>query len=242
MSLSGYICRYQLGKYASARMIKFDSLCEKWEKNNCTKLFFICPREELNIHICDQFSYEFSKINPDANVDIVVHSQGKNVSLVKIICDVIYKHKGRKRIYIPIRAFDCSTILTFVGDELYMCKNTHIGGMHEMMQCDNERYSTTVIERVSSSIKLENTLKVFLWNETAKLFNATFGKFYDSIIDLKYPDSPGCKIKEYLTSEAYSHEYVFSMDECKNIGLKMTGECPSEMIDIIGELITLDMQ
>lgn len=78
----------------------------------------------------------FRKIDPNQDVDIVLHTRGGELSSAEVIINAMLNHKGQIRVYIPYFALSAGTLISFAADQICLGKNAYmspVDGMYGYM-------------------------------------------------------------------------------------------------------------
>lgn len=239
-----YILVTKMRNCCNKKLPDATSKIQEWEKENNSKLILMIHKEEdrslidqylfadnqsryIDQKSADRIQKLFSELDENKTIDLVIHTNGGDVSSAKVICDVLLNHKGPIRIYVPYRAYSGGTMLSLCGTELYLDKNAHLSPFDpQLYGFPSESIIGALRGRELSECSEPGSVLKDMCEKANKLINSVFERIKD-----KHDDSK--KIYDNLVSGNLSHSHILNIEECRDIGIKLNEGIPDKMKEII---------
>jgi ClpP class serine protease len=223
---------------------KLEKYVSDWENENNSKLIFLTPKHKSRDNHVEDYINSFHKqmveIDDNKNVDIILHTNGGETMSCKMISDLILNHEGKVRIYVPFRAYSSGTTIALSSTELYLGKKAFLSPADIQMYVNKQNgyMPSKLFKRYNKEISImSNTDMLLHVGEGNDTVNA-MEKMFQKIINKRYQDVGNeviLKIKQNIIEQTVFHEYPYDYNECVEMGIKITGECPKRIYEICKE-------
>jgi len=217
-------------KYSNLYIISNDKCeCKKNILFTCDKCIIenLCNIESYNdnIRLC-------SNINENDELNIIVHTIGGYSKTIDLISLLLKKRKGKVNIYVPKYAYSSGTMLILSADNIYMNwysvggpVDTQIDFVHNNELENN--YSVRYIRKLKKC-NMEND-KQFLQGCLAEDYYNECKLLLEKILQ----DNKNSEIIiQKLLNNDVSHDYFYTKNEFKNMGLNIVDNVPSHIMKI----------
>jgi hypothetical protein len=175
-------------------------------------------------------------IPPGKNVDIILHTVGGSSINAKLLIDALMNHNGRRRIFIPYKAYSAGTLISLTGHCIYMNKNAHLTPFDTQITINNSDLFNTsipvgILSKLSNISKDDHNNLLMIHTKMAKREYYADLKMLDVIFNKLYKHKPVQKMKiiENFLRTKLPHEYPISVTEARDFGLNISSHMPKLM-------------
>ncbi len=173
-----------------------------------------------------------STVDPDAPLDIVLHTPGGVSFHGWQIAQALKAHRGRKTVFVPYFAWSAGTIIALAADEIVM-------GHHAALGPIDTQYNGVPVSAWVSVLKQKPRKKIddatlFLGERSERLMRDDHAKALEL---MKGVYAPGVaeRIARTLNDGTLTHGYPVTFQEARKLGLKVTNAMPDEPLQIVHE-------
>jgi hypothetical protein len=187
------------------------------------------------------------QINPNSHLDLILHTSGGYMNAARRIALLLREYAASIHILVPYKAKSAGTLLCLVADQLLLGKLSEISPIDVQLEALNPNSSTFPLPVSSEDIRLfrlmaENWFGVSTETDGTQLLFAICQRIFpanltaifrayrqaqiiaDELLDSQI-EPPNIteknKIIEQLISGSFTHDYTFTPDEAKKIGLNV---------------------
>lgn len=239
------IChRFLIKNYNS---YKLSILINQWQNKEDSELFIIS--EDLTLINRDDYycinSYDdvlrfvnkLQSMDTTRNIDLILHTDGGDVFHIKLMIDALMNHEGRRRVYIPFKAFSSGTLITLTGNEIYMNKNAHLSPIDTQITINNEDLfqlpiPVGVLSRLTNISEHDHSNLLKINVEMAKKEMYADLKTLSVIFNQMYSVQQMKLITDNFLWTQLPHDYPISVSEAIKFGLEISCNMPQEIVDL----------
>lgn len=224
----------------------FANFVTNWQNQEKSKLFIISEdltkiksHNYYNIDSDDdtiKFTNDLRKLDPSKTVDLILHTSGGNSNNAKLMIDALMNHTGRRRIFIPYKAYSSGTMITLTGHRIYMNKNAHLSPIDTQLTINNDDLFSTpipvnVLNKLSHISKNTQSNLLVLYTKMSEKICYADLKMLDGIFNNLYKDkrSQKQKIVDNFLLTKLPHDYPISVPEAREFGLNISCQMPKMM-------------
>jgi hypothetical protein len=160
----------------------------------------------------------------DENIDILLNTNGGSGYNAKIMVDILMNHHGRRRVYIPYKAYSCGTLIALVGDEIYMDKNAHLSPFDGQIELDDVMVPVNIL-----CTSEKNDVRAKMAKKDAYADRVMLDVIFEKLYTQRQQDKI---IAGFLCTEL-PHSYPISVNEARKRGLDaISCDIPKELYEI----------
>lgn len=179
-----------------------------------------------------------STVDPDAPLDIVLHTPGGVSFHGWQIARALKAHRGRKTVFVPYFAWSAGTIIALAADEIVMSEHAALGPIDT--QYNNVPVSAWVSVLKQKPRKKIDDLTLFLAERSARLMQDDHAKALELMKGVYAPRAAE-QIVRTLNDGTLTHGYPVTFQAARKLGLKVTNVMPDEPVQIVHEFRDPDM-
>jgi hypothetical protein len=184
------------------------------------------------------FLYIYSSIKKDMDLDIIIQSDGGLISSSDAIINILLMYKNKINIYILNSAYSAASMITLVGDNIYMKNYSLLSAVDPQISDENINNGEYIPAKTYINIKkrekkIDNDMMIkyyeseLLYNDGIRnLRRMLFGKYKRYQIN---------NIIDEFSSGKYPHFKQFNVNDLKKMGLNINLNIP-ENIEKIFEI------
>lgn len=175
-------------------------------------------------------------INPDAPLDIILHTPGGYSYQAHQIALAVKAHRGRKTVFVPYFAMSGGTIIALAADEIVMAPHAILGPIDAQFPVFHLRRmvpSRAVIDLVDTKPKSRIHDELL---ELAIECKRGIVQDHKNAVELMrgtYSASTADKIAHTLNDGTLTHGYPVTLAAAKKLGLNVSGALPPEATAIV---------
>jgi membrane-bound ClpP family serine protease len=205
-------------------------LIKKYEEDNNTKLIIIDG--EIEIEYAHKFIREFGKLDINHKVDIIINTIGGDDGYSQMITEIINNHKGPVVAHIPLFALSAGTFIALSTDIIMMNKTAYLGVADTIYTTEDDTYSTSnllKLQKNKSTDEIDDDMLLTIY-DAEKSHNVGMAVLRKLLLKNYEEKQIALFTKEFISGK-YVHDYVFSYNKLKNMGIKID-EISDDIINI----------
>lgn len=181
-----------------------------------------------------RFINQIDRLEPQTNIDLIIHTSGGSSNNAKMMVDALITHDGRKRIYIPSKAYSAGTLISLTGQQIYMGKNAHLTPIDAQITLGSDLFDTAIPVGVLSQLSdLSESYNTNLLTIHAKIAEKDY--YADlKMLDVIYKRNTPMKqkiVSNFLRTKL-PHDYPISVNEAREFGLNISCDLPKSIKEI----------
>lgn len=239
LSMFKNVCRYGTKKYFQRVLNKYNTIPVVTNPERASTLYldvgifnYVRPmqvRPYIDQEVQKSFLKQYKNCNPNWDINIIVQTNGGQLSSAEAICSYILNHEGDGKIvcYIPQFSHSGGCMIALTCDEIVMTRNSILS------PCDAQQgvglFGTHSTRSIINAVEFkkekdEKCAEAWLATETdAQLCVQRQRAFVDKLIEHGiYTKEAGDRIYEEFFSGKYNHDQTFTAEEAQKLGLKIT--------------------
>jgi uncharacterized protein YpiB (UPF0302 family) len=237
--------RYYFLKRLSER--NFAILLTKWQNCERSRLLIIAetlPNVERNKYYdidstedTTRFIRDLQTMNHSKNLDIILHTSGGNSNNAKLMIDALINHKGRRRVYIPNKAYSAGTLISLTGNQIYMNKNAHLSPIDTQITINNDNLFNTqipvnILRNITHFTRSDHANLLYIHAKMAEKEYYADLKMLDTIFTKLYAPIQRQKIIGGFLRTQLPHDYPISVKEARQFGLNISCHVPQLLKEV----------
>jgi len=163
-------------------------------------------------------------------IDIILHTPGGLVLAAEQIANAISRHKGKVTVFVPHYAMSGGTLLALAADEIAMDENAVLGPVDP--QIGNFPAASILKVAADKDINKIDDETLILADISRKAIDQV-KQTIRRIACCTYTEDQAATLADELASGNWTHDYPISVEEAKNLGLKVTTEIPEEIYQLM---------
>jgi hypothetical protein len=181
--------------------------------------------QEIDHNISDIFD----QIDEERDLEIIINSDGGDCDEEKKIIAKLIEFKDSEKkinIYIPLKCYSAALSIMLTGDNIFVSNYANFSQFDVQINHQNS---------IAAHYYTQNNGNFMIGYARDVLREQK--KFLDLLRSSnknKYNDEEWNSIVDDLCLDPkFTHEYKYSVDDIKKIGIKIDGKCPNEIVSII---------
>ena len=168
--------------------------------------------------------------DPNMPIDLILHTPGGLVLASEQIAYALCKHPGKVAVFVPHYAMSGGTLIALAADEIIMDENAVLGPVDPIIG----QYPAASILHVLEQKRINR-----VDDETvilADIASKAIRQVKDTIRRIAcdhYTPAEADKLAEALASGQWTHDYPITVDEARQLGLKISTEVPEEIYQLM---------
>lgn len=168
--------------------------------------------------------------DPSVPIDLILHTPGGLVLAAEQIAHALRKHQGKITVFIPHYAMSGGTLVALAADEIVMDENAVMGPVDPQLGQWPAASILKVVDQKSIDKIDDETL--ILADVGRKAIDQVKGTVRRILSDRLTPDEAS-RIAEVLASGCWTHDYPISVEEARELGLKVSTQMPEEVYQLM---------
>ena len=172
---------------------------------------------------------------PNMPIMLILHTPGGLVLAASQIARSLKMHPGKKVVVVPHYAMSGGTLIALAADEIIMDPNAILGPLDPQLGVSNGVYlpAPSILKAVETKGKDKVEDQTLILADMAeKAINQVKGLVVDLIKD-KVGEEKAKFIADRLVSGYYTHDYPITVEQIREMGLKVSTEVPLEVYNLM---------
>lgn len=187
-------------------------------------------REYIELDTAEEMLSAMRKLKPNQPIDIILHTQGGEVTAALQIARALKAHPGRKTAFIPYYAFSAGTLIALTADEIVMGPHAVLGPIDPQIRGLPAASLTRL--RAEKSVDKIGDLYFVLTEHAAKSLDEAKAHACDLVNDAHKPQGT-CALTDDLVSGERTHGYPISVSEAKARGINVSTAVPDAVYRLV---------
>lgn len=167
------------------------------------------------------------KMTPDdMPIDFIVHTPGGLVLAAEQIARALRKHRGKVTVFVPHYAMSGGTLITLAADEIVMDDNAVLGPLDPQI---GQYPAVSILKVLEMKDVNEIDDQTLILADVSKKAVEQMKRFVKELLLDKMEESKAEKLSEKLCTGTWTHDYPITVEEAREIGLKVSTEMPEEI-------------
>jgi ClpP class serine protease len=168
--------------------------------------------------------------DPEVPLDIVLHTPGGLVLASLQIARAVRRHKGKVTVFVPHYAMSGGTLIALAADQIVMSPHAVLGPVDPQIGSHPAASVLKVIEKKPIEDIDDETLIL------ADVAGKAVRQLEESVRELLTRSVSEDKARELaalLSTGTWTHDYPITFDEARRLGLNVSDEIPSEVLQVM---------
>lgn len=217
-------------------------LIAKIEKQRNSRVILLIHRQEtmsllgfplfryIDIHDSEEVLRAIHLTDPNVPIDLVLHTPGGLVLASLQIARALKKHKGKVTVFVPHYAMSGGTLIALAADEIVMTDSSVLGPIDPQLG----QYPAASLLRVIAQKPLDKVEdKTLILGDMAKMAIKQVEEAAYELLQGNYEEEKSRELAKILSEGRWTHDYALTFEEAKKLGLKVTNQMPSEILQLL---------
>src|ERR1700722_19318347 len=166
----------------------------------------------------------------DVPLDLVLHTPGGLVLAALQIARAISNHKARVTVFVPHYAMSGGTLIALAADEIVMTRHSVLGPIDPQLGQSPAASLIKVVEQKPIERVSDETL---VMADVGRKAIAQVRRAANGLLDGRLPKEKAEELASKLSEGNWTHDYPFSAAEAKDMGLNVSTDMPSDILDLL---------
>lgn len=169
--------------------------------------------------------------DPSVPIDIILHTPGGLVLAAEQIAEALLKHPARVTVFVPHYAMSGGTLIALAADEIVMDPNAVLGPVDPQLG----QYPAASILRVLEQKPIaEIDDQTLIMADVARKALIQVKRTVAGLLRKHFDEQKSEELAQMLSQGTWTHDYPISVEEARNMGLRVSTEMPTEVYELMG--------
>ncbi len=192
--------------------------------------FGIAMRRFIDIEDSEEVLRAIKMTPNDMPIDFIIHTPGGLVLAAEQIARALKKHKGKVTVFVPHYAMSGGTLIALAADEIVMDENAVLGPLDPQLGATPAASILKVVEKKDINEVDDQTL---IMADVAEKAIRQVKSFIKELLKDKYDEEKAEELADKLASGYWTHDYPITVEEAREMGLKVSTNVPQEVYDLM---------
>ncbi len=199
-------------------------------RQESVSFFGLAMRKFIDIEDSEEVLRAIKMTPPDMPIDMIIHTPGGLVLAAEQIARALKKHRGKVTVFVPHYAMSGGTLIALAADEIVMDENAVLGPLDPQLGQTPAVSVLKVLEK--KPIEKVDDQTLILADVAEKAINQV-KSFVKSLLEDRYDPEKAEEIADKLCSGYWTHDYPITVEEARNLGLKISTDMPEEIYSLM---------
>ncbi len=199
-------------------------------RQESVNFFGLTMRRFIDIEDSEEVLRAIKMTPPDMPIDMIVHTPGGLVLAAEQIARALKKHSGKVTVFVPHYAMSGGTLIALAADEIVMDENAVLGPLDPQLGQTPAVSVLKVLEKKDINEVEDQTL--ILADIAQKAIEQVKG-FVKNLLSNRYDEETSKNIADKLCSGYWTHDYPITVEQAREIGLKVSTDMPEEIYSLM---------
>jgi len=164
-------------------------------------------------------------------IDLILHTPGGLVLAAEQIAEALLKHPARVTVFVPHYAMSGGTLIALAADEIVMDPNAVLGPVDPQLG----QYPAASILRVLEQKPIaEIDDQTLIMADVARKALIQVKRTVAGLLRKHFDEQKSEELAQLLSQGTWTHDYPISVEEARNMGLRVSTEMPTEVYELMG--------
>ncbi|MEX0646112.1 MAG: ATP-dependent Clp protease proteolytic subunit [Parvularculaceae bacterium] len=168
--------------------------------------------------------------DPEAPIDIVLHTPGGLALAAIQIARAIKAHKGKISVFVPHMAMSGGTLIALAADEIVMCEHSMLGPIDPQI---NGMPAASLIYVAETKPIGEVDDQTLMSADIARKSTRQIERAATELLVEHIPQERAAEIARLLSCGQWTHDYPILPREAQQLGLRVTVDMPGEVMELM---------
>ncbi len=184
----------------------------------------------IDVHDSEAVLRAIHMTDPKVPLDIILHTPGGLVLAALQIARALRDHPGKVTVHVPHYAMSGGTMIALAADEILMCNHAVLGPVDPQLGDMPAASLQKVVEKKSIDKIDDRTLVLADVGQKALL---QVRSAVENLLEGRMAENEAQTLAETLASGQWTHDYPITADEAKTLGLPVSTEIPTEVLQLM---------
>ncbi|RLG80402.1 MAG: hypothetical protein DRO09_03190 [Thermoprotei archaeon] len=168
---------------------------------------------------------------PEAPLMLIIHTPGGLVLAASQIARALKAHPAKKVVVIPHYAMSGGTLIALAADEIIMDPNATLGPLDPQLAGPNGIYvpAPSIIRAIELKGRDKVSDTTLILGDVAEKAVKQVKRLVIDLVKDKVGEEKAYEIADKLVSGYYTHDYPITVNELKEMGLRVSTNVPQEV-------------
>jgi ClpP class serine protease len=168
--------------------------------------------------------------DPGLPIDIILHTPGGLVLAAEQIAYALCRRQGKVTVFVPHYAMSGGTLIALSADEIVMDENAVLGPVDPQL---GQYPAASILKAIEQKPIAEVDDQTLILADISRKAISQVHKTVTSILSEHLEKDRAAQISDVLTSGTWTHDYPISVNEARELGLKVSTEMPQEVYNLM---------
>ena len=168
--------------------------------------------------------------DPKMPLDIVLHTPGGLVLAALQIARAIEAHEGKVTVFVPHYAMSGGTLIALAADEIVMCRHSVLGPIDPQL---SGMPAASIVKVAESKPVAEVDDQTLVLADVGRKAIAQVEAAATALLRDRMGEARAREVAAKLATGTWTHDYPISAEEAKALGLPVSTEMPSEVLELM---------
>jgi ClpP class serine protease len=168
--------------------------------------------------------------DPKLPLDIVLHTPGGLVLAALQIARAIEAHEGKVTVFVPHLAMSGGTLIALAADEIVMCRHSVLGPIDPQLE---GMPAASIVKVAESKPLAEVDDQTLVLADVGRKAIAQVEAAATALLRGRMGEARAREVAAKLATGTWTHDYPISAEEAKALGLPVSTEMPSEVLELM---------
>jgi len=168
--------------------------------------------------------------DPDAPIDLILHTPGGLALAAKQIAHALCCREGEVTVIVPHYAMSGGTLIALAADQILMDKNGVLGPVDPQVQ---KLPAASILSAVSKKDANELDDETLIMADIGEKALKQVKETVISIVSVWMDGDQAEKLAESLAAGAWTHDYPITVEEAEELGIPVSTEVPEEVYELM---------
>jgi ClpP class serine protease len=168
--------------------------------------------------------------DPKLPLDIVLHTPGGLVLAALQIARAIEAHEGKVTVFVPHYAMSGGTLIALAADEIVMCRHSVLGPIDPQL---SGMPAASIVKVAESKPVAEVDDQTLVLADVGRKAIAQVEAAATALLRGRMGEARAREVAAKLATGTWTHDYPISAEEAKALGLPVSTEMPSEVLELM---------
>jgi ClpP class serine protease len=184
----------------------------------------------IDIEDSEQVLRAIKLTDPNLPIDILLHTPGGLVLAAEQIARALARHPARVSVFVPHYAMSGGTMIALAADEIIMDENAVLGPTDPQI---GNFPAASIINAVEQKPREKVDDQTLILADMARKAVNQVKDTIRAIASVQYSSEKANDLAEKFASGCWTHDYPISVEEARELGLKVSTEVPTEVYQIM---------
>ena len=163
-------------------------------------------------------------------IDVILHTPGGLVLASELIATALCRHPAKVTVFIPHYAMSGGTLIALAADEIVMDENAVMGPVDPQV---GQQPAVSILSVLEQKPIQEIDDETIILADVARKAIRQVKDTVTRILADRMPPDTAAALADILASGRWTHDYPISVDEARQLGLRVSNQVPTEVYQLM---------